>query len=497
MGIFKKLINKVLNAEVPLVIERFVTKGLAKKEYTEEQAAGENLNPSDTSPFSMVIEDVFAISGMGTVATGKIQTGSIKQNEKITIIGGEQYQDAIVISIEKFNKIVSAAEAGEDVGLLLKNLNINAVKKGYVVVKAGENYNSLDIHPQIRNESGVVISSMKIAEAKKILPVGIANDLWNRIPDDVKALLFYTHETPKLENHTGLNTITMGFGGKDFFNKIENQTRLNTITMGSSEKNFFNIEYNDHVHNDPSTIYFKLPLKIPEDISSIGKLPYMPSYALITPEQRYIYLNWLQDVSRDIEVGYKFMFYYGLERMLLIGDREKAFDMIVRLRRNTDNGSFQAYSSNALFYTTILVKKEITLDKLDFLFEDKVWYDKQVMLKFFKEEPVEPHEVTNILKGLGVNKRYLDEKIYVEQLGELLSEKYGHSYLVPQDIINDDLSAEKDIPVFANFSFPPEIRIAAKIALPELSRFFSTITDLHTICHERTKEKLAQNRKKK
>jgi hypothetical protein len=49
-------------------------------------------------------------------------------------------------------------------------------------------------------------------------------------------------------------------------------------------------------------------------------------------------------------------------------------------------------------------------DKLRFFFDDEVWYDKQIMLKLFKQEPIEPHEAVKILKGLNVNKRYLEEK---------------------------------------------------------------------------------------
>jgi hypothetical protein len=118
------------------------------------------------------------------------------------------------------------------------------------------------------------------------------------------------------------------------------------------------------------------------------------------------------------------------------------------------------------------------------------------MLKLFKQEPIEPHELLRILKRLNINKRYLDEKIYLEQLGKLLSEKYGHSYLIPQDSIDENVSIEEDIPVFANFSLPDKIRIT-KIALPDLNNFISIIIEIHTICHERTKEKLAQLRKKK
>jgi hypothetical protein len=103
MGIFKKLINKVLDAEVPPVVEKLVKKELAKN-------GGGNV--PDTSPFSMKIEDVFSIPGRGTVVSGKIDAGSIKLNDEITLIGESQKKITKVVSIEKSNKLVTEAKIG-------------------------------------------------------------------------------------------------------------------------------------------------------------------------------------------------------------------------------------------------------------------------------------------------------------------------------------------------------------------------------------------------
>jgi len=318
---------------------------------------------------------------------------------------------------------------------------------------------------------------MKIADIKQIITGTKApsqySDLWEKIPYEIKELLWFTADLPKQSNHTGLNAIELSF--------------------------FNGAKYIDHIHNDPSTIYFVLPLQIPTDISLVNKLPYMPSYFHMNPEQRYVYLTWLQDISQDIDVGYKFVFYYGLERKLIIGDFDKAFDMILRLRKNTDNNSFQAYSSNALFYSVMKKGDGDYLDRLRFFFEDGMWTDKQIMLKLFIQEPIEPHELPKILKAHSVNKRYLDEKIYVDQMSLLLSEKYGHSFLSPQDILdeeNDKNYAENEVTVFANYSLPSDVRIIKKIVLPVLDKPISMFIELHNECHERTKKKLAEIRKK-
>jgi hypothetical protein len=270
-----------------------------------------------------------------------------------------------------------------------------------------------------------------------------------------------------------------------------------TIDLSFDGKNF-STKYNDHVHNDPSTIYFVLPTQVPTDITLVAKLPYMPSYYGMTPEQRFVYLKWLQDVSQEIDVGYKFVFYYGLERKLIIGDFEKAFDMIARLRKTTQNNSFRAYSGNALFYSVIKSGNGDYLEKLRFFFDDDVWYEKQIMLKLFLQEPIEPHEIPNILKGCDVNKRYLDEKIYAEQMNALLSEKYGHSFLTKGIMDNDrnEKYVNSDVQVFANHSFPEKLRIMKNVTHPVLDEPLSIIKELHLECHKRTKKNIAKGKQK-
>jgi hypothetical protein len=128
MGIFKNLINKILDIEAPPVVERLVKKELAKKGATGG-------NPLDAAPFSMKIEDVFSIPGRGTVATGKIEVGSIKLNDEIMIISESQKKIAKVVGIELFNKMVGEAKSGDSVGLLLDKIKQNEVKRGYIATK--------------------------------------------------------------------------------------------------------------------------------------------------------------------------------------------------------------------------------------------------------------------------------------------------------------------------------------------------------------------------
>ncbi len=89
-------------------------------------------------PFLMPVEDVFSITGRGTVATGRIETGVIKTGEEIQIIGlGEEPKKSVVTGVEMFRKILDRGEAGDNVGLLLRGIDKKEIKRGQVIAKPG------------------------------------------------------------------------------------------------------------------------------------------------------------------------------------------------------------------------------------------------------------------------------------------------------------------------------------------------------------------------
>jgi elongation factor Tu len=88
-------------------------------------------------PFLMPVEDVFTITGRGTVVTGKIERGTIKVNEEVEIVGIREKTKTTVTGIEMFRKLLDYAEAGENVGLLLRGTKREDVERGQVLVKPG------------------------------------------------------------------------------------------------------------------------------------------------------------------------------------------------------------------------------------------------------------------------------------------------------------------------------------------------------------------------
>ncbi len=88
-------------------------------------------------PFAMAIEDVFSIEGRGTVATGRIERGIIKQNDEIEVIGIRPTQKTVVVSVEMFQKSLDQGQAGDNVGILLRGLKKEDVERGQVLAKPG------------------------------------------------------------------------------------------------------------------------------------------------------------------------------------------------------------------------------------------------------------------------------------------------------------------------------------------------------------------------
>ena len=88
-------------------------------------------------PFLMPVEDVFTISGRGTVVTGRIERGIIKLNEEVEIVGIRPTQKTVITGIEMFNKLLDQGEAGDNVGLLLRGIDKKSVERGQVLAKPG------------------------------------------------------------------------------------------------------------------------------------------------------------------------------------------------------------------------------------------------------------------------------------------------------------------------------------------------------------------------
>ena len=89
-------------------------------------------------PFLMPIEDVFSITGRGTVATGRIETGRVKVGDETELLGLGEDKKCVVTGVEMFRKILDEGEAGDNVGLLLRGIDKNEIKRGMVLCHPGQ-----------------------------------------------------------------------------------------------------------------------------------------------------------------------------------------------------------------------------------------------------------------------------------------------------------------------------------------------------------------------
>src|SRR5260221_105820 len=144
----------------PPIIRGWALKALESKDPNWEwgQKIGELMDALDSyipqpkrdidKPFLMPVEDVFSITGRGTVATGRIERGEIKIQEEVALIGFNSDKKTVVTGVEMFRKLLDSGQAGDNVGLLLRGVNKEDIERGMVLAKPG----SITPHTQFTAE---------------------------------------------------------------------------------------------------------------------------------------------------------------------------------------------------------------------------------------------------------------------------------------------------------------------------------------------------------
>ena len=108
----------------------------------------------DSLPFLMPVEDVFTITGRGTVATGRVERGQIKMGDPVEIVGlADEIKKSVITGIEMFRKLLDYAEAGDNVGTLLRGIDKKEIERGQVLAKPGS------IHPHTKFSGQVYVLS--------------------------------------------------------------------------------------------------------------------------------------------------------------------------------------------------------------------------------------------------------------------------------------------------------------------------------------------------
>ncbi|MEX1011070.1 MAG: TerB N-terminal domain-containing protein [Balneolaceae bacterium] len=256
---------------------------------------------------------------------------------------------------------------------------------------------------------------------------------------------------------------------------------------------------------EPSLIYTGQAISKPRDFNKVERPQYFPTYSSLTPEQKWVYLKLLANpYDNSIDVGYVFILYYGLERHLLEGKFEKAFDTILKLRDVHTNKSFQSYTANALILSCLIhqrpkyVLKFIqSLDK-----EHELSFSDDLFLLCYFNFDIPP-SANNLMRmaktfeftNLNYIKKY--PEVFQKCLEDALSQSNNSkNFELNGYFKNSNLSdvKTKEIRVFANMSISDE-----SVHIPLISEIFKLKKDIYNLletAHNNTKSVLAENRKK-
>ncbi|HDR73814.1 MAG TPA: hypothetical protein ENN85_07890 [Methanoculleus sp.] len=265
------------------------------------------------------------------------------------------------------------------------------------------------------------------------------------------------------------------------------------------ENELFRIEMSYLGVEEPSLIFSNLPIKPPSEEDYNTDIGYFPSYERLNPGTKWIYLDWLCNISNKIDTGYVFIFYYGLERHLIEGDYRNAFEMIFRLRQYHDNKSFLSYSRNALIMSSILHRDPENLEKVLSDFHEGEKCDNLLLVaKKLMRLDLTIDEIISLSSKVGFkNTRYIknEPQLFRFHLSQLLISEFNKESF-PFHELEFKLKNQTTL-IFANYSLDNEIRNPNFPVIIENKEFAEIISKMLLVTHENVKKDLAEQRKMK
>lgn len=251
---------------------------------------------------------------------------------------------------------------------------------------------------------------------------------------------------------------------------------------------------------EPSEIFLELPVSPAKIGETVPPLGYFPTYQGMTPNQRFAYIDWLSDTAQLIDTGYVFTYYYGLERHLIYGDFDGAFDEIQLLRRHHKNKSFRFYSASALTHACLIKNN---LEKLQSLYsEDGFEYfgSSSMLLLHHQRLDLTPEILIKVAAKIdGVNMRYIKDgcAYYLQALKAELTNRFGkESYPFADRYQLSDIKGVS-FALFANVSIPMDVREPPLPCFFRNGEFARDMRNLFTATHESAKVLRQANRRSK
>lgn len=337
--------------------------------------------------------------------------------------------------------------------------------------------------------------------------MGLLNKIKNLLSDCTE----FSSDNNKLTTQTGVlksdlfihpDLVNLVWIGDGEYQNYKNQPQ-ETMTYPYEG---FTIKVSTFGPNEPSLLYLKFPIEQPGPSELIERPPYYPYYSELTPKQKWLYWKFLSDPYNSTnDIGYVFIFYYGLERHLLYGNFDEAFDIILKLRDVYDNRSFQNYSASALILSAMIHKRsdcaEKFMDSLDKDYEFQMPGELYFLCKLELDIPITAYDIIKFHKFFGFsNNRYIKNNadLFIKNLIQnIINANCGNDlidakrYFSKSDFLNIETVS---IPVFANVSIREK-----EVSVPNIttaSQFMGSMLSLLSKTHEDTKYELASMRKK-
>jgi len=207
---------------------------------------------------------------------------------------------------------------------------------------------------------------------------------------------------------------------------------------------------------EPSLIWTKLPIEKNEELEE--EAMYFPAYSTLSPKCRYQYLRWLQDVTKETNLSYVFLYYYGLERHLVAGDYDSAVDEILRLLKYHDKGTFRSYATTALIASSLHKKRKDIIERAPFICKEIS--NEGLVFRMHMDMGLTPDDLIELASEVGFkNKRYIKKfpDKFKEVLGNMLNEYQNERGFILQSLNINNVKQEEWF-VFANISFPEKTR---------------------------------------
>jgi len=282
------------------------------------------------------------------------------------------------------------------------------------------------------------------------------------IPEPTKSLLWITDEdTSRIENAGSINLVvnTDGFYRKE-----------------------------DGYYSEPSLIWKKLSIESNREL--IQEAMYWPSYSSFSPRARYQYLHWLHDVTQPTNLSYVFLYFYGLESHLLVGEYDLAVDEVARLIKSHPKKSFVHYASRSLIAASLAKERLDIIDRVPSLLEEEI--DEALALRVIKGTTMTPEDIISIAGSVNfTNKRYI--KLYPEAFKEELQshiDEFENKFGNLLSIFKLEDFKKEPTTVFANLSIPEHIRNISVPAILDNEKFKTGMYNLLQATHDGIKARI-------